>query len=115
MDRRFDGRYQANLEVTVTDIAAQDWVALGRIVDISENGVCADLSLGLGVGAIVKVQMGDCVLFGHVTYCTEGPTFRTGIEVVRVLIGQSELSRVVQAILAEAMPATPGLKLASNR
>jgi hypothetical protein len=109
MERRFDERYQANLEATVTDIAAQDRVASGRIVDISQEGVCADLSLALPVGTIVKVQTGDCVLFGHVTYCIEGQSFRTGIEVVRVLIGESDLARLINAILAESLPATPGV------
>jgi hypothetical protein len=110
MERRLNERHAANLEVTVTDIESQTRVASGRIVDISEAGVCAELSTGLAVGALVKVQIEDSVLFGHVAYCTEGQSFRTGIEVVRVLIGQSDLARLVNAILAESMPATPGIK-----
>src|SRR5580704_13305389 len=102
MDRRFDERYQANLEVTVTDLATRDRVASGWIIDISHEGVCADLSLSFKVGAAVKVLTGDCKLFGHVTYCTEGQSFRTGIQVVRVLIGDSDLARVINAILAES-------------
>jgi|SRR5580692_7482699 hypothetical protein len=112
MERRLNERHPANLEVTVTDIEAQNRVASGKIVDISPAGVCAELSLGLAAGALVKVETGDCVLFGHVAYCTEGQSFRTGIEVVRVLIGQSDLARLVNAILAESMPATPGIKKA---
>ena len=57
----------------------------------------------------VKVQIGDCALFGHVTYCDDDPAFRTGIEIVRVLIGESDLARLVKAILIETMPATPGV------
>jgi hypothetical protein len=48
-------------------------------------------------------------LFGHVLYCIEDQSFRTGIEVVRVLIGESDLARLVNVILAESMPATPGV------
>jgi hypothetical protein len=110
MDRRIDSRYPASLQVTVTDIAAPDRVASGLLVDISESGVCATLSLALAEGAIVKAQVGDCVLFGHVTYCDEDNSFRTGIEVVRVLIGESDLGRLMKAILAEEMPATPGVR-----
>jgi hypothetical protein len=109
MDRRIDSRYPASLEVTVTDIAAPHRVASGMIVDISQSGVSATLSLGFPTGAIVKVQVGDCVLFGHVTYCIEDHSFRTGIEVVRVLIGESDLARLMNAVLAESMPATPGV------
>jgi hypothetical protein len=113
MDRRLHDRYPVNLEATVTDIAVQNHAAPGRIVDISQAGVCALLSLELATGAIVKVQIGDSALFGQVTYCNrEGESLRTGIEVVRVLIGESDLSRVVNAMLAELMPSTPGIRAA---
>lgn len=100
-------RYPTNLEVVVTDLAVEDRVASGLIVDISRSGVCADLSLRFGVGAMVKLQVGDCTLFGHVVYCTERQVFRTGIEVVRVLIGQSDLAQLVHTVLSETMPTTP--------
>jgi hypothetical protein len=114
MNRRLDERYQTNLAATVTDIAAPDRVASGQIINVSQGGVCANLSMRLSTGAIVKVQIGDCTLFGSVSYCDEEPSFLTGIEVVRVLIGESDLSRLVQAILAEAMPATPGVLAVSR-
>jgi hypothetical protein len=106
---RLNRRYPVDLEVTVTDIAAPDRVASGKIVDISLSGLGAELSLRFAAGAIVKVQIGDCALFGHVTYCTEGQSFRTGIEVVRMLMGESDLSRF-NAILSETMPTTPERK-----
>jgi hypothetical protein len=115
MDRRLDARYQTNLAATVTDIEALNRVASGRIVDVSQTGVCAELSLRFPAGAIVRVLIGDCALFGHVTYCDEAESFRTGIEVVRVLIGESDLSRLVNAILAEAMPDIPGVMSVSRK
>jgi hypothetical protein len=127
-EQRLDERYQANLDVTVTDIAAPDRIASGRIIDISQSGVCANLSSQFALGAVVKAQLADCVLFGHVIDCARvdsnepdaGPvshqdqSFRTGIEVVRVLIGESDLGRLVNAILAEKMPATPGIRATST-
>jgi PilZ domain len=109
MDRRFDERYRTNLAATVTDIAAPERVASGQVVNVSQSGVCANLSMRVAPGATVKVQIGDCALFGHVTYCDDDPAFRTGIEIVRVLIGESDLARLVKAILIETMPATPGV------
>jgi hypothetical protein len=109
MDLRFDERYQTTLEVTVTDIAAPERVASGKLVDISESGICASLSMRLEPGSVVKALTGDCTLFGHVVYCEGENRFRTGIEVVRVLIGESDLARLVRAILLENMPATPGV------
>lgn len=118
-ERRLDERYQANLDVTVTDIAAPERVASGQIVDISQSGVCVNLSSRFALGAIVKAQLADCVLFGHVIDCsqidsTHSQSFRTGVEVVRVLIGESDLARLVNAILAEKMPATPGIRSVST-
>jgi len=114
MDRRIDQRYQTNLAVTVTDIAAPDHIASGYIVDVSQSGICGELSLRFTPGAIVKVQVGDCSLFGHVTYCEEAPSLRTGIEIVRVLIGESDLASLVNNILADVMPHTPGVRVTSS-
>jgi len=114
MDRRLEERYQTNLAASVTDIASPDRVASGQIINVSQSGICASLSRRLAVGTTVKVQIGDCALFGHVTYCDDEPAFRTGIEVVRVLIGESDLSRLVNAILAESMPNTPGVVTVST-
>jgi len=109
MDLRLEERYQTNLAAIVTDLASQDPVATGQMLNVSQSGICLSLSTRLAVGATVKVQIADCNLFGHVIYCGEKPAFRTGIEIVRVLIGESELSRLVNAILAEIMPNTPGV------
>ncbi len=119
MDRRHDERHQATLEVTVTDIATPARSASGRIADISEAGICAELPLRFDINVPVKVQMGDCTLFGHVSHCTDhnpaGSSYRTGIEVARVLVGQSDLSRLIKAVLAESMPAMPGVKVVPTR
>jgi PilZ domain len=109
MDRRIDERYETHLSVTVTDMLAQERVAVGEIIDISTSGVCAKLSLEFAPGAIVKVDVGDSSLFGHVMYCEGDRTFRTGIEVLHVLIGESNLARLVNAILAQNLPNTPGV------
>ena len=111
MDRQLNQHYQASLEVRVIDITDHDQVASGKIVDISQSGVHANLSLRFEAGASVRVQLGDCELFGRVTYCAEGRSFRTGIEVQRVVIGESDLSRLVNTVLADTMPTTPGVKV----
>jgi PilZ domain len=114
MDRRLAERYQTNLAAIVTDIASPDRVASGQIVNVSQSGICATLSMRVAIGATVKVQIEDCKMFGHVIYCDDEPAFRTGIEIVRVLIGESDLSRLVNAILVEAMPNTPGVVVSTK-
>jgi hypothetical protein len=101
MDRRFEDRYQTNMDVTVTDIETPDQVATGQILNISKFGVCADLSLRFTVGASIKARVDDHTLFGHIAYCDGNHTFRTGIEVAQVLMGESDLSRLINAVRLE--------------
>jgi len=115
MDWRLDQRYQTNLAATVTDIAAPDRVASGQIVNVSHADLCANLSLPLALGTTVKVEIGDCRLFGHVTYCDEEQSFRAGIEIVRVLFDESDLARLVNTILAETIPTTPGVDAVTTK
>jgi PilZ domain len=115
VDHRLHERCTVNLQATVSDLASSHFVASGEVVDISESGLCAVIPTLLTIGAIVRMEIGDCALFGHVIYChPAGASFRTGIEVVRVLIGESDLSRVVNNILVDAMPGTPGIKSADS-
>ena len=63
------------------------------------------LPLQFMLGSVVRLNINDSVLFGFVAYSTpERSYFRTGIEVVQVLIGGSDLSQVLKATLEEVMP-----------
>ena len=110
MERRLHERYPANLDAIVSDIAVPQRTALGRIMDLSEGGACAEVPREFPVGAIVRVQIAECSLFGHVIYCRcQDQNYRIGIEIVRVLIGESNIARLLKTILAEAMHSTPGV------
>jgi hypothetical protein len=50
-----------------------------------------------------------------VTYCDEEQSFRAGIEIVRVLFGESDLARLVNTILAETIPTTPGVDAVTTK
>jgi hypothetical protein len=55
--------------------------------------------------SVVRLNINDSVLFGLVAHSTpERSYFRTGIEVVQVLIGGSDLSQMLKTTLEEAMP-----------
>jgi len=109
MDRRYDERYPARLEVILTDLAKRNSAA-GFVTDISESGVCVVTSLDLPAGAVVKLEMADSVLFGHAVYSNaERESFRAGIEIARVLLGGTDASHLLHSVLMEAMPSTPGV------
>jgi hypothetical protein len=51
------------------------------------------------------------VLYGQVAYCLPDDTaFRTGIEVYRVLLGGTDLSDILRAVLRQEMPTLEGTR-----
>ena len=59
----------------------------------------------LAVDEIVRLETADCTLFGHVVHCTwQRNAFRTGIEVERVLIGNTDLAELLRTALQDTMP-----------
>lgn len=63
------------------------------------------LPLQFAPRSVVRLNIDDSVLYGFVVHSTpERSYYRTGIEVVQVLIGGSDLSRLLKSTLEEAMP-----------
>ena len=74
--------------------------------DISDSGMCVVVPLQLGSGDLVRLDVADSVLFGLVTSAVpENSDWRTGIEIQRVLLGESELSQLLHQVLQRTMPA----------
>ena len=89
----------------MTELDDPDFSAFGQVVDISESGMRVYLPLQFMPGSVVRLSIDDSVLYGSVANSTpERSCFRTGIEVVQVLIGESDLSRMLKATLEEVMP-----------
>ena len=110
LEKRLHRRFPTNLDVVLTDTANPDQAGTGWIVDVSRTGIRARMPRRVEVGAIVKLEVADCALFGQALRCHEDAgAYEIGIEIVRVLIGSSDLGRLVNAVLAEAMPNTPGV------
>jgi hypothetical protein len=105
MDQRIHERLPVVLQVRVTDLAAPEFSASGDAIDLSASGIGVYLPLQFMPGTSVQLNIKDTVLYGFIAYsCPERSFFRTGIEVVQVLIGTSGLSQLLKAAIAEAMP-----------
>jgi hypothetical protein len=105
MDQRIHDRLPVVLQVRVTDLAIPECSASGDAIDLSESGIGVYLPLQFVPGTSVQMNIKDTVLYGFVAYsCPERSFFRTGIEVVQVLIGTSGQSQLLKAALEEAMP-----------
>src|SRR6202521_2431012 len=105
VDRRVHERHPIDFQVRVTEVADPDFSASGQVVDISESGIAVYLPLQFMPRSVVRLNITDSVLYGFIAHSTpERSYFRTGIEVVQVLVGGSDMSRVLRATLEEAMP-----------
>jgi hypothetical protein len=111
MERRFHDRRPADFEVQLTAVKNREQSGSGQVSDISKSGICVVSAIEFAPGDLVQLDVANSVLFGHVMYCKpEKAVFRAGIEIVQVLLGGTDLSRLLQTTLREAMPGTPGLE-----
>lgn len=111
-ENRLHQRFPTNLDVVLTDIADPDQAGTGWIVDVSRTGIRARMPKKVDPGTIVKLEVADCALFGQAIRCSEdGGAYEIGVEIVRVLIGKSDLAQLVNTILAETVPNTPGVNV----
>jgi hypothetical protein len=105
VDSRIHERHPTGFQVRVSEVDYPDFSASGQVVDLSEAGIGVYLPLQFMPGSAVRLNINDSVLYGFVAHSTpERSYFRTGIEVVQVLIGGSNLSQLLKATLEEAMP-----------
>ena len=133
MEKRHRYRQAVAFQVRVTAMANRGLTLSGETLDISESGIGVCLPLQLTPGSLVQLEIADSVLYGFVAHSREwapmsepsfarnkswvgesessaagasplGRFFRTGIEVVEVLIGTSGLSQLLKANFEERMP-----------
>jgi len=108
MDRRFEDRYPSDSIVQITTLPAPSTTHAGKLINISNSGVAISAPVELTEGTALQIEATDSFMFGFVVHCSrEGDEFRMGIEVQRVLLGGSDLSRLLQSALLDAMPETP--------
>lgn len=106
MDRRLHNRSLADLDVQVVRLKRQEQTVPARLADISDAGLSLILPCELWPEELVKLEAADSTLFGHVIYSEwKRNAFRTGIEVERVLLGNTDLARLLQVVLRDTMPA----------
>jgi hypothetical protein len=114
MERRLHERQSASFHVEVTELSTPEISVSGEVKtsgrahDISASGIGVDLALEFKPGSAVRLKINDSVLFGFVAYSKpEKSRFRTGIELVQVLIGTSDIAQLLKATLHESMPTLP--------
>jgi hypothetical protein len=80
VERRLSRRFPVDLEVQFTELATHGFSGKGRLTDISNSGVRLSLSQPLAPGDIVRLELTDTLLFGHVVHTQlDGNGFSVGI------------------------------------
>jgi hypothetical protein len=111
MERRAEERYEVQFEARVTSVGDCSHSGVGLVADISSSGISICLPVQLRAGDMVAVEIADSMVYGHVIYSKpDGSSYRTGIEAIRVLLGGTDLSHLLQRILMERLPGIPGLE-----
>jgi len=105
-DHRRHVRYAANLPIRVVEVGGTDMfrVAIhqsGRMVDVSEGGICFVCPRYLAPGTAVEITFEDCRLSGEVRHCRvrEYAThmqFVTGVEIHTIIEGESSWRELMQ-------------------
>lgn len=115
MERRKDLRFPVQFPVEFTILGGDE--AMGRraglVRDISEGGVRIGTAGHVAPGSFVRMDLEDSVLFGEVKYCCPFVGgYLTGLYVEKVLLGASDLSRLLAAVLKGAVPDRAGVEVA---
>jgi hypothetical protein len=105
VDRRLHNRALTDLDVEVTRRKNKDQVVNGRLEDLSKSGLCIILPCELLADELVTIEAADCTVYGYVIHCTwQRNAFRIGIEVERVLLGNTDLAELLRIVLQDTMP-----------
>ena len=111
MERRLHPRTQVQFEARLTNRAKAEQSFLGRLCDLSESGLSVVLPVPFEPADLVELEVADSLLVGRVIYSNpENGSFRIGIEIDKVKLGNSDLSNLLQQTLMESMPSVPGVE-----
>jgi hypothetical protein len=94
MDRRKYTRFKTDDQVTIALLDQSARILVGKLKDFSERGLRVEVPEKLRVGALVKVELDDALLFGEVIHLqSQGAGFVAGFE-IEEWIGKAMLRRL---------------------
>jgi hypothetical protein len=97
MHTRCEQRLNATLiPVQVTGLGTLHIQTPGRALDVSRNGLRLAVPEPIPIGSLLRIELEDSIVFGEVRYCQDHESWHAvGLFVEEVLVGESELSRLV--------------------
>jgi len=104
MERRGNTRIAASQVIPVQVIGLGDLELLtsARIVNVSPNGLRMSTSEAIPVGSFLRLEFDDATILAEVRYCErEKHAYGVGLYVEEILIGTSELARLVASLIGD--------------
>lgn len=104
MERRGNTRIAASQVIPVQVIGLGDLQLLtsARIVNVSPNGLRLTTSEAIPAGSFLRLEFDDATIFAEVRYCErEKHAYGIGVYVEEILIGTSELARLVASLIGD--------------
>jgi hypothetical protein len=72
---------------------------LGHVLDISGHGMALSLPAPIPPGSAIKIEYGDALVLGEVSYCTShNGAYRAGLVVKHRLAGLADLHRLNRSL-----------------
>ena len=100
MERRKDVRSPIHLDVEFHVLGREGSRMPGHVRDVSESGLRLTTHAALERGMFLRIVIDDSVLFGEVRYCCPWMGgFVSGLLVEQMLLGTSQLSKMIAATL----------------
>ena len=108
MERRKHHRLPIHLDAEFHVLGREASRVPGRVQDVSESGLRLTTHTALPLGTFLRIVLEDSVVFGEVRYCCPWlGGYMAGLRVEQVLLGTSELSKLIAAALPQ-MAHLPG-------
>jgi hypothetical protein len=104
MERRGDTRLAAGnvIPVQITGLGDLQLQAAGCILDVSPNGLRIGTPKSIPVGSFLRILFDDAAILSEVRYCQKQKDgYAIGVYVEEILIGTSELARLVSSLLSD--------------
>jgi hypothetical protein len=102
MEQRREPRFQADQPVVVTVLSDPEVRLDARVQNASGRGLGLVTAIPVEPGAAIRIEIDDSIVLGEAIYCrAESGSHFIGVELDQVLVGLTELGRILEGFSPE--------------
>ncbi len=103
MEHRMHERLPADIEARVINLSKPAQAGTCWMLDASKSGIALLTRLPIEEGDMLHIEVSGGDMYGHVVYAqVDDGLYRIGVDVEQVLVGESDLCRLVERLSREA-------------